>query len=212
MVVTGQEMLQVILCQFTRKQQRSRKIVRDQRGATALEFGLVAPVFFLIFVGIIEVGLIMFGVTTVETATAIAAREAAIGAASGTPPADLQDNIRQRVRDIAGGLVNGNSIVVTTAVDTDYGDLGLQEPCIPENPTNPCNCPSGNFEDYDGDGVFDCTIAPLNLGGPGDIISIKTSYAYAFFTPLVGNLLGNASGRLIFESVAYYRNEPGSGT
>jgi Flp pilus assembly protein TadG len=36
------------------------KMLRDQSGASALEFGLTAPVFFLFIFGVIEVGLLFW--------------------------------------------------------------------------------------------------------------------------------------------------------
>jgi len=52
-----------------------RKFLRNNKAVTAIEFAIIAPVFFLIFMGIIEVGLTMFVDSTMNTALRSAARQ-----------------------------------------------------------------------------------------------------------------------------------------
>ena len=51
------------------------KIIRNNKAVTAIEFAILAPVFFLIFMGILEVGLTMFVDSTMNTALRSAARK-----------------------------------------------------------------------------------------------------------------------------------------
>jgi hypothetical protein len=51
------------------------KLIRNSKAVTAIEFAILAPVFFLIFMGIIEVGLTMFVDSTMNTALRSAARQ-----------------------------------------------------------------------------------------------------------------------------------------
>lgn len=51
------------------------KVKKNEEGVTAIEFAIIAPVFFLIFLGIIEVGLTMFVDSTMNTALRTAARQ-----------------------------------------------------------------------------------------------------------------------------------------
>ena len=53
-------------------------IWRDQRGASALEFGLTAPVFFLLLFGVIEVGLLFWTQIGLQHGAEMAARCASV--------------------------------------------------------------------------------------------------------------------------------------
>jgi Flp pilus assembly protein TadG len=56
----------------------ANKIWRDERGATALEFAILAPVFFLIIFGIIAVGLLFWTQVGLQHGAEMAARCASI--------------------------------------------------------------------------------------------------------------------------------------
>jgi Flp pilus assembly protein TadG len=56
------------------------KMLRDQRGASALEFGLTAPVFFLFVFGVIEVGLLFWTQIGLQHGAEMAARCASVNA------------------------------------------------------------------------------------------------------------------------------------
>jgi Flp pilus assembly protein TadG len=57
------------------------RIWRDERGASALEFALTAPAFFLFIFGIIELGLLFWTVIGLQHGAEMAARCASINAA-----------------------------------------------------------------------------------------------------------------------------------
>ena len=54
------------------------RFVRDSRGATALEFGLLAPAFFAAVVGTFQVGLLLWTQLGLQHATEMAARCASV--------------------------------------------------------------------------------------------------------------------------------------
>jgi Flp pilus assembly protein TadG len=54
------------------------KILRDESGATALEFALTAPAFFLFIFGIIEAGLLFWTQTGIQHGAEMAARCASV--------------------------------------------------------------------------------------------------------------------------------------
>jgi Flp pilus assembly protein TadG len=56
----------------------ANKIWRDERGATALEFAILAPVFFLLILGIIAFGLLFWTQVGLQHGAAMAARCASI--------------------------------------------------------------------------------------------------------------------------------------
>jgi Flp pilus assembly protein TadG len=63
------------------------EIRRDARGTTAVEFGLTGPIFFMVVVGVIEGGLMLWTQVGLQHGTEMAARYASVTATcSGTPP------------------------------------------------------------------------------------------------------------------------------
>jgi Flp pilus assembly protein TadG len=65
-------------------------MLRDQRGASALEFGLTAPVFFLFIFGVIEIGLLFWTQIGLQHGAEMAARCASVNASlcpTGNPSA-----------------------------------------------------------------------------------------------------------------------------
>jgi Flp pilus assembly protein TadG len=117
---------------------RSETFVRRRRTGQALaEFALVAPIFFLLFFGIIEAGRFMFYYEVLNNATREGARYAIVNGASSDevnpcptgPPAPgsiscdtTGDQVRARVRQAAFGVLG--AAVVVTPVWHDPADNG----------------------------------------------------------------------------------------
>ena len=57
---------------------------RGERGATALEFAMIAPFYFLLLIGIIETSMVMFAQHVLENASATASRTGKTGYVSPT--------------------------------------------------------------------------------------------------------------------------------
>jgi Flp pilus assembly protein TadG len=75
---------------------------RDERGASALEFGILAPVFFLVIIGIIELGLLFWTQIGLQHGAEMAARCASV---NGTLcPTDNPDAITNYATQQALGL------------------------------------------------------------------------------------------------------------
>jgi Flp pilus assembly protein TadG len=76
----------------------ANKIWRDERGATALEFAILAPVFFLLIFGIIAVGLLFWTQVGLQHGAEMAARCASINTTlcpNGNPTAITNYAMRQ---------------------------------------------------------------------------------------------------------------------
>ena len=89
---------------------------RSERGQTAVEFALVAPVLIVLLLGIIQVGIAFNHYIQVTDAARAAARQAIVARTSGLTIADIQ----QTATSAAGGLN------VTTAV-ADPADPTLSQ-------------------------------------------------------------------------------------
>jgi Flp pilus assembly protein TadG len=153
---------------------------RDRSGAVAVEFALVGPVFFLLLLMTIELGIVLLTQSVLDFATQDAARLIALGqaAAKGTftarlctdtapliPCASLQVNVQ------AAATFNGFSPTVQT------------------------------------DGNGNLTNTQYSPGSSGQSVIVQVGYNSPYVSTWVGTLLGNNNASLLVSSVAF-QNEP----
>ncbi|MCA9249286.1 MAG: pilus assembly protein [Planctomycetales bacterium] len=95
-----------------------RSCRRDRRGAAAVEFALVAPVFFLLVFGMIEYGRMVMVQQILTNASREGARKAVI---EGTSSTDVQAAVQQYLTDAS---ISGATVTVTSTapVAPDYAD------------------------------------------------------------------------------------------
>jgi Flp pilus assembly protein TadG len=79
---------------------------RRQRGTTIIEFALVAAVFFVLLIGIMEFGRWLFTMNAISEATRWGARLAVVCTKDAAATA-----IRNKMRSIAGSLTNANIVI-----------------------------------------------------------------------------------------------------
>jgi hypothetical protein len=114
-----------------------RKSIGIQRGVAAVEFALVALLFFMLLLGVIEFGRVIFLWNAVQEVTRRAARDATVANFS---DADAMDKVRWNAifRSTAGPLALGGEIN-DTYVRIDYLNFNL-------GPVNKdLTCPSQNI-------------------------------------------------------------------
>lgn len=99
---------------------RISQFYRQQRGATVIEFAIVAPVVLLLLFGIIEFSLMMFVSSVVEGATANISRMSKTGALRSTD-ADPQiraeqdsESLRQMIIQRGRGIIREENLFVQT--------------------------------------------------------------------------------------------------
>jgi Flp pilus assembly protein TadG len=101
---------------------RSSGVLGHCRGSVALEFALVASVFFMLLLGIIELGMIMWSRSTLQTVAAQTARCAAIGSSL------CGSGATQYAISLAGEWLPSYTItaqdVTVSATTTCYGATG----------------------------------------------------------------------------------------
>ena len=153
--------------------------VRNNRGATAVEFALVLPLFLLLVLGIVDFGRYFFVEHTLQYATREGMRLALVGRtlndANGNPMSRV-DSIIKTIQDNASLAVNPSSLsIYIYPIGNNYQD--------PQNWN---------------------TLAP-SAGDPGSYMRVKTDYTYNFLTPLIGAFF--AGGNTLVEAQGTYRNE-----
>lgn len=159
---------------------------KNNEGATAIEFAMVAPVLFLLIFGIIEFGLIFATQSALEGATSSAARTyKALARRNGNGASANQ--IETLVTRYGGGLVKAGPLRVTARrLPGGWGTSSMPD-------GNSVNNNSGR------------------TGRTGQVIQYRVYYDYSVKTPMLGRLLGGRRNVVSMQASTVVQNEPSIG-
>lgn len=184
---------------------------RDERGANAIEFSLLAPVFFLVMIGLFEVGLFTYTAVSLESIVARAGREASIGnmtAGGGT----RVEQVQQMIRDSSEPLIGSENIQI------DLRELDVAEAGGYSAPIQPDIClePYGigipesqcsQFEDLNGNGVYDAQATSSSAGNAEDVVEINVRLPWRANFAIVKSMFGE-NGVAVIKASTIVKNEP----
>lgn len=177
--------------------------LRAQSGITTIEFAFVAPILLLLMMGIIEFSLIAFTMATMESATFITARLGKTGYIA--PNLTREQTIRNSITSRTAGLLDPSLIRITYNIYSSFSHNPQPEPCIVP-PAPPCPGTNGvNFQDINGNALWDPDLATAGLGNAGDIVVYNVLYPWPVMTPILRPILGNPFNITVRTVV---RNEP----
>jgi Flp pilus assembly protein TadG len=187
-------MLDVTRSKFTDRMRRfipariARRFARQQDGAAAVEFALVAAPFLALTFAILETALVFFASQTLEAATADASRLIMTGQAQTNGYS--QDDFKNAVCARIYGLFDcANGITVDVKNYTSFGSV---------NSTPPVN-----------NGVFDPTKTGYTPCGPGSIEVVTLYYQWPIYISMFSNNLSNLNGnKRLLVATSVFRNEP----
>lgn len=182
-----------------------KELIGASRGATAVEYAMIAPVLLLLLVGIIEYNAMMYAATVLEGATAIASRQGKTGyVESGM---SQQDYIYGVVQNRVTGILDPNQLAITSKSYANLAVVGQPEPCI-SPPAAPCTgTPDVHFVDVNHNGYWDSDQGAAGLGAAGDIVVYTVTYPWKIMTPIMLNFMGT-NGTFTLTSSSIVRNEP----
>jgi Flp pilus assembly protein TadG len=167
----------------------ARRLIQQQDGAAAIEFGLVAAPFLALVFAIIETAIVFFAGQALETAAADSARLIMTGQAQ-TSGYD-QGKFKQAVCDKIYGLFSCNSgLYIDVKNYTAFATIDTSKP-------------------IDGSGNFQPGNFGYQPGGPGDIVVVRLMYQWPVYVSLLGlNLSDMTGGKRLLVSTVAFRNEP----
>jgi Flp pilus assembly protein TadG len=164
----------------------ARRFVRNKKGATAVEFGLVVLPFFLILFMIIETAIVFFAGQTLETAVADSARLILTGQAQ-TAKFDAAAFKNSVCGKVYGLFDCASSMYVDVKTYNSFSSIN-------------------NTIQYDADGKPQTSYSP---GNPGDIVVVRLIYQWPIIVPMVQTWLANSGGNTrLLVATAAFRNEP----
>jgi len=168
---------------------RARMRAESTRANAAIEFAMVAPVFFLLLLAIMEDGVIYFAGATLQYATDNAARYVRTGQAQAASLTQAQ--FRQRIcNDITPLLQCNSNLQVDLQSFSGYGGAGF---------TNP----------VDASGNLNSSLNNYQTGTACNVVLLRVFYTWNIITPMLSPFLTNMStGKHLITATAAFRNEP----
>jgi len=168
----------------------ARRLVRQQDGAAAVEFAMVAAPFLAMVFAIMETALVFFAGQALETAATDSARLIMTG------QAQTQGYDAAKYKEAVCGKIYGlfscmEGLYVDVKTYQNFSNINNSQKPIDANG----NLQTGDFG--------------YQPGGPGDIVVVRMFYQWPVYVSLLGLNLSDISGgkRLLMSTVAF-RNEP----
>jgi hypothetical protein len=183
------------------------RLGRNCRGASVVEFALIGPMFILVIFIVLQIGMIGWAKSSLETAVRDAARFAVTGATGTGPSRDASIIAGIESRMSMFHLVPGQHITLTSKSYPSFADMAQ-----PEKMKNDANsngvCDAGDtYFDYNGNGIHDADMAKLGYGGPDDVVMYNVTFPLDPIVPASASLFHFGS---VFnlQATAAVQNEP----
>jgi hypothetical protein len=150
-----------------------RRLLRQERGIAVTEFGLIAPVFFLLLLGLYDITHTAYAKSVFSGAVERAARVAALE--TGDP-----DAADQMIEDLVRPVLPDVEITTERQSYFDFADIGRPELFTDSNTNGICDN-NESFTDLNGNGERDEDIGLSGNGGSSDVVMYTVTATY---TPL----------------------------
>ena len=175
-------------------------LARDERGATAVEFALIAPALLMVLLGVFDAGYNLYTASVLDGAAQKAARDSSLEGAEAKGLA-----IDDRVVDAVHNVVPRAKVTFDRRAYRDYSDIHRPEDYPDVDKDGACDN-NEPFEDINGNGIWDSDRGTETMGGARDAVlyTITVSYPRAF--PLM-HLLGLPE-TVTSQSRTVLRNQP----
>jgi Flp pilus assembly protein TadG len=183
---------------------------RHRRGATAIEFALLAPVYFTLLLGIIETGVLFYSQNTLQFATLTAGRLVRTGSAQNTAYATATK--------CSGGAGGSGSAGAYASSQEWFKD---QVCCGISDLMTDCSRLHVNVQNYSGgfgttfnnsvdaNGNLQPVADNYSPGVPCDVVLIRATYNWTVVTPGLSWFLVNmANSQHLLSATSAFRNEP----
>ncbi len=158
-------------------------------GSAAIEFAMIAPVFFLLLMGIMENGIIYFAGATLQNATDDVSRQIRTGQvqALGMTQAQFRTAICNEIAPLLG--CNSNLQIDVESYNS-YTTAGF----VPPTDVN------GNLK---------TTLNNYSPGNACDVVLVRSFYTWKVITPMLSTFLTNITGGYhLVSATSAFRNEP----
>lgn len=160
----------------------------SRRGSAAVEFALVAPIFFALLFAIIETAIVFMAGQVLQSVATEAARTILTGQAqnAGYSQAQFQSTV---VCPLIPALFTCANLYIDVESASSFTGFTLNNEVV--------------------GGVFQGTNMLYNPGGPGDVVIVRLFYQWPLFVTGFGYNIANLSnGKRQLTATVAFRNEP----
>lgn len=176
----------------------------DESGVAAIEFAMVLPLLLLLTFGVIEMGMIMATMTSLEGGLKEASR---YGITGKTP----DDSTRiEKIREILAyhtlGLVDMDEADFVVKTYPSFSGIGQPEPFTDTN-GNSTYDEGEPYSDLNQDGSWSADQGTEGAGMGGQVVSYSVKVPWHVMTPFAGELIAK-DGVLPLAATIVVRNEP----
>lgn len=178
-------------------------LAHDRRGATLVEFALIAPVMIMMIMALMDLTYRQYVQSILNGAMQQAARASTLETAA-TQLTNIDDFVTSSVRQVAPDM----TWVASRKAYSDYSSIG-PEPFIDTNGNNKRD-PGECYSDTNNNGIWDADPGKTGNGGARDSVLYTMKITYPRLFPMAG-LLGWAAKQEI-SSTMVLKNQPYNAT
>ena len=189
-----------VICKFLKG---CHPLFHDNRGVTAVEFSLLAPVLITFFMGVTELSLSMFTLSVMEGSSSGSSRYGKTGyTASGTTrEAQIRQVVTSRAPFLTASKLNFKSLSYSS-----LADIGDPEPFTDNNKNGKWDT-GEPYTDINGNHKWDADQGLDGAGNANSYVVYQISYPWKIFTPFVASVIGN-NGIINLTVRTVVKNEP----
>jgi Flp pilus assembly protein TadG len=160
------------------------KLWRSRSAVAAIEFAFLMPVFLILFMGVVDLGMMLVEDYRLDQAVAAGAEYAAVnpGSVSSTGGATLASNIAAAVESANGTAWANDTVVVNNGPSVTVTNGSVSSSGTASN-ADSCYCPTGSPPNWTWGSSMTCGAACSGSGTAGKFVTIT---ATATYTPIIG--------------------------
>ena len=181
-----------------------RALGRDQKGAAAVEFAVVAPVMGMLLLGAFDIGHTLYMRSVLQGIVQKVARDSTLETGLATDQQTVLDN---RVRAQVTALANNATVTFSRKYYRSFTNAAASqfEPFTDTNHNGTCN--GGEpYQDNNDNGTWDATGGNTGSGGAKDAVLYTVTVSYPRFFPIYDFIGGSHTTVLTGSTVL--RNQP----
>lgn len=179
------------------------KLGGDTRGATLVEFAIVAPVMLLMLMGFFDLAHQAYAKSVLSGVVQKAGRDATLESGPGAAAA-LDAEVSSQIRRVAG---DNATVTPSRASYRDFRGIGTPEQFTDAGSPGNNRYDAGEcFVDTNGNGIWDADIGRSGQGGAQDAVLYKVTVSYPRLFPMAGMLGWSANQQIVASTVL--RNQP----
>ena len=180
---------------------RFSSLLRDERGATIVEFALISPVLLLMLMGLLDLSANMYTTEMLQGAIQNAARNSTIEGAPGKAAA-LDAMVTRAVRAVAPSA----NLTFNRRAYSSFTDAGRPEDYTDVDGDGTCS--NGDpYEDANGNGSWDLDRGAAGFGGARDAVLYTVTVNYKRPFPVAAFIPGQTKD-FTLSAVTVLRNQP----